>query len=248
VNPLSSPLIINADDFGLSTDVSGAILSAFQEDLISTTSLMVNMPGFEEACKLARAGKLEKRVGLHLNLSEGRPLTSAILDLPRFCRDGLFRGRPRAFRLSAAEARAVEEELEAQMQACLQQGIRPIHLDSHHHVHTEWAPATIVIGLARRHSIPRIRLSRNVGPGLGHLKRVYKAILNRRLRRVGLGGYRYFGSVRDVAPVLSSLWGGVEIMVHPRWGSDGRLRDYEEGPELRLLLADLGISAVETPS
>ena len=236
-------IIVNADDFGLDTQTNRAILSAFGLGLLSSTSVLANMQGFEEACDLAQGHDLRNRIGLHFNLFEGRPLSRAMTESRRFCReDGSFRGRGRAIRLSPSDAQAVEEELEAQLDACVLQGIRPIHLDSHHHYHTEWPIGTVAIRLAQRHSIPRIRLSRNLGRGIGIVKRAYKTLYNTRLARRGLAGCRHFGSVEAVRPVLASLRGGVEIGVHPRLNSEEQICDYEDGPELAGLLNGLGIA------
>ena len=46
-------LFVNADDFGLSHEVNMAIVEAFKKGLINNTTIMVNMPGFEEAVRLA---------------------------------------------------------------------------------------------------------------------------------------------------------------------------------------------------
>ena len=236
-------IIVNADDFGLDTQTNRAILSAFGLGLLSSTSILANMQGFEEACDLAQGHGLRNRIGLHCNLSEGYPLSRSMARCRRFCReDGSFRGRGRALRLSSQEANAVEEELKAQLEACFRRGIRPIHLDSHHHYHSEWPIGTVAIRLAQRHSIPRIRLSRNLGRGIGIVKRAYKTLYNARLARRGLAGCRHFGSAEGVRPVLSSLRGGVEIGVHPRLNSEGRICDYENGPELAGLLNGLGIA------
>ena len=43
--------IINADDFGLSSSVN-KIVESFNNGLINSTTLMANMPGFEEAVEL----------------------------------------------------------------------------------------------------------------------------------------------------------------------------------------------------
>ena len=239
-------IIVNADDFGLDGQTNRAILAAFEQALLSSCSIMPNMPGFEEACELAEEHHLSGRIGLHFNLSEGRPLTSAMAACRRLCcEDGSFRGRGRVFRLSPLDAQAVEEELDAQLDACVRHGIRPIHLDSHHHYHTEWAIGTIAIRLARRHSVPRIRLSRNLGKGLGVAKQTYKGLYNKRLARHGLARCRHFGSAEDVRSVLASLRGGVEIGVHPRLSPQGRICDYEAGPELADLLRGLGIPLFE---
>src|SRR6201996_9739990 len=83
-----STLIINADDFGLSSIVNRAILSGMEEGLVTSTSMMANMPGFEHGVGLARVhAKLAGRIGVHLNLTEGPPLTKPVLDLPLFCGD-----------------------------------------------------------------------------------------------------------------------------------------------------------------
>jgi hypothetical protein len=50
-----SIVIINADDFGMNSSVNRAILSSVEQGLVTSTSIMANMPGFEEAAGLVRA-------------------------------------------------------------------------------------------------------------------------------------------------------------------------------------------------
>ena len=54
--PNSPPrrLIVNADDFGRSASINQAVVRAHQEGILTTASLMVNEPAFEEAVALAR--------------------------------------------------------------------------------------------------------------------------------------------------------------------------------------------------
>jgi predicted glycoside hydrolase/deacetylase ChbG (UPF0249 family) len=47
-------LIVNADDFGLSYSVNEAVIRAHREGILTTASLMVNEPGFDEAVRLAK--------------------------------------------------------------------------------------------------------------------------------------------------------------------------------------------------
>src|ERR1700679_91642 len=134
-----STLIINADDFGLSSIVNRAILTSMEEGLVTSTSMMANMPGFEHAVGLVRVhAKLAGRIGVHLNLTEGRPLSKPILDCPLFCNDqGVFAyQRTPLFFLSKKVREAVYLEFKAQVERMLDAGIKPIHLDSHHHIHT----------------------------------------------------------------------------------------------------------------
>src|ERR1700722_8738218 len=63
-------LIVNADDFGLSPSVNEAVIRAHREGILTSVSLMVNEPGFDEAVKLAKEN-LKLGVGLHLTLLQG---------------------------------------------------------------------------------------------------------------------------------------------------------------------------------
>jgi len=208
-------IIINADDFGMSPETNRAIVSAFDAEKISSTTLMANMPAFEEACELGKRYHLLGKIGVHLNLIEGFPLSEPIRRVPLFCdAAGMFRPRKVLFRLTAEEARAVELEFAAQIDTCVARGIRPTHLDSHQHVHTVWPVGAIVIDIARRYRIGAIRLSRNCGSGIGLRNRLYKSAYNARLKLYGLAKTRYFGSAADVVPLLTSTHDDVEIMVH----------------------------------
>ena len=231
--PDSPPaVVINADELGRSSDVNRAILYCFDQGLISSASIMANMPAFEEACSLVRAGGFEDRIGVHLNLTQGRALSEPIRLCPRFCTsDGVLGAMPRpVWRLSADESRAIEVELSAQIEALLALGIEPSHLDSHHHSHTQWPVCTIVMQLARHYGVPTIRLSRNCGANPSFAKRAYKAMFNARLAHAGLSRTRYFGSSRDAA-TIARLDGPIEIMVHPELDPAGRVIDVSPGAE-----------------
>jgi len=223
-------IIVNADDFGMNAETNQAIVDAFASGAISSTTLMVNMPGFEQACELSRSHKLAGKIGVHLNLTEGRPLTENMKRLSRFCDDrGLFRPRRTIFFLSREEMVAVEEEFAAQVQACIDQGVHPTHLDSHQHIHTEWPIGAAVIHVARQYGIGAVRLSRNCGPGIDWVHKLYKLAYNTRLRLYGLAKTQYFGSLTDVPAVLAMTQGDVEIMVHLAGGLDEHAPDSNGG-------------------
>lgn len=179
-----SQLIVNADDFGYSEAVNRAIVNAFQFALLTSTSIMANMPGFDQAVELVHQhSPLQHKIGVHLNLTEETPLSPEILSCSRLCgKEGRFsydRYRDGAlFRLSRRERGAVHAELRMQLERVLTAGIRPLHLDSHHHVHTEWAIAPLVGELARTYGIRRIRLARNIGPASGRARQAYKKLFN----------------------------------------------------------------------
>src|SRR5437868_4716499 len=115
-------LIVNADDFGLSSQVNRAVAQAFERNLVSSATVMANMPSFEEACAMTVERRWQRHVGTHLVLTAGDPLTDGIRRHQRFCdADGRFRSHRsggRVLRLNGDERRALQEELAAQVDAC----------------------------------------------------------------------------------------------------------------------------------
>src|SRR5579872_7366370 len=232
-----STLIINADDFGMSSTVNRAILSSMEAGLVTSTSIMANMPGFEDAVDIVYAYPcMRGRVGLHLNLTQGKPLSDLILDHRRFCGpDGSFAydRRRSLFWIDRNEREAIAQEFRMQLEKVLAAGIRPIHLDSHHHIHTQWALAPLVARLASEYGIPRIRLARNMGPQPNYLKRLYKLLLNTRRLGAKAGRTNYFGDIGDLLHFTRQHWPAgksIEVMVHPHYDAGGRLVDLDQKP------------------
>jgi chitin disaccharide deacetylase len=226
-----SQLIVNADDFGISPMVNRAVLSGLENGLVTSTSIMANMPGFEDAVALTRQhGQLAGKIGLHINLTEGYPLTASIRDCPVFCGHGgyfIYDRRP-LFYLGGRTRAAIYEEMRAQLEKVLAAGISPIHLDSHHHVHTEWAIAPLVCRLGREYAIPRIRLTRNMGEIRDIPRRIYKKIFNswRLGRRKDFSNTDYFGDMEDMKHFTGTRRAtgkSIEVMVHLQLNDNGKL-------------------------
>jgi hypothetical protein len=248
-------VIVNADDFGLSRSVNQAILQAFERGVISSATIMANMPAFEEACQLTRERGLNHRIGLHLNFTEGRPLSAAIADCPGFCdASGCWRTQRTVFRLTSEETLALEAEIAAQVTACRRNGITPTHWDSHHHMHTQFGIAPVVIRAAKRLGVSAIRLGPNCGPGregasASHriLACVHRRFYNSRLRFHGLAKTDYFGDAGDTREILRTTRADTEVMVHPTLDHRGRLVDLD-GEDLKSRIEELNIPAAEMSS
>ena len=247
-------IIVNADDFGLSSSVNAAIVESFRRGWISSTTLMANMPAFDEAVALAKQHRLDGRIGVHLTLTEGTALTGPIRQCRRLCgADGKLRTRPRdVFIASKTEVSAISTELRAQLRACLDSGLVPSHLDSHHHVHTSWAVGRVVMALAQEFGVPFVRLAHNAGR-ISRKHLLYSAVFNRQLRARGLAGVRYFCSIRSATSTLLQAEGGVELMVHPMMQPDGRVTEFGDKDDLgamveRHLLQERPISYGELAS
>lgn len=226
--------IINADDFGISEDVNDAIRLSFEKGIITNTTLMVNMPYAADAAAMAeREGFLDK-VGLHLNLTAGVPLTGTIKSMRTFCdgkgefHAGFHRSTKSRLILSPAESKAVAEEIEAQIRRYLSFGLPEKHLDSHHHVHTDLSVWKAAEPIFKKYGFKSVRLGRNmfdVKPGA--FNRLYKDYYNGRLKKLGVTTTEFFGSFQDFAGYYSQLPDGAlaEIMVHPMFSEEGELMD-----------------------
>ena len=232
-------MIVNGDDFGMSPDVNLAISECFAGNALSSTTLMVNMPFACEAVRLSKEQGFSDAVGLHLNLTGGEPLTDSIRSCKRFCSgDGKFNavfakelsGR---FFLSGNEARAVRVEIEAQIKKYLDFGLKSRHLDSHHHIHTDYSIWRILKSLIQKYGIRSVRLSRNLYGKMSPLKAVYKGFYNRALRATGVSVTDFFGSFGDFQENRKGIADGatVEVMVHPKHDGNGQLVDATNGKD-----------------
>lgn len=219
-------IIINSDDFGYSKSVNQAIYRSFEENLISSTTTLVNFnEGFEDAVTYLEKGKMKMNsIGIHFNLTEGVPLTDKIKGNPKFCSDGSFNANARKtsiFRLSTNEKEMVYLELRAQMSKFIDAfGTQPTHCDSHHHVHTEWAIGAIVHKVAKEFNVNKIRISRNVGEESNKLKKLYRRLYNIRSRIKGFNGVDHFGDIVNMKDIQFKDNKSYEIMVHSIFGDN----------------------------
>jgi predicted glycoside hydrolase/deacetylase ChbG (UPF0249 family) len=214
-------LIVNADDFGRTREVNRAIVECFARGVCTSTTIMANMPGFPEACALAGEGKFLEKVGLHLVLNEGRPVTREILPFRKFCTEEgefAFSRGSRVFSLEAKEKRALAAEIRGQIRRCRDRGVRISHIDSHHHVHMEWGVLNVLVPVAKEEKIPFLRISRNMSRSTPPLRKVYKSLLNATLKFRGISATDYFGTFEEYRWFRSGhdMAGKVtEIMIHP---------------------------------
>jgi len=144
-------IIINADDFGLTKGINKAVRQAHSEGVLTSTTLMANMPAAQQAVEIAK--ELPRLgVGVHLNLLEGQPVSNESSVKQMLCRQGRFVRSAAALAVKAALSKnvrkAIKIELEAQIRRVIDYGIKPTHLDSHKHIHCFPCIFPIVCGLA----------------------------------------------------------------------------------------------------
>jgi predicted glycoside hydrolase/deacetylase ChbG (UPF0249 family) len=129
---VTSYLIVNGDDFGASRGVNRGILESYREGILTSASLMVDMPASEEAGRLARRTP-HLSVGLHVAVTHES-------GAPRFDWGDSDRCR-------AEMSRQLEkfEKLTGEL---------PTHLDAHHNVHRDPRLFPHFLELAGRHGLP----------------------------------------------------------------------------------------------
>lgn len=133
-------LIVNADDFGLTAGVNRGILEAHATGIVTSTTLMANSAGFDDAVQLARLNS-KLSVGCHLVLVDGSPLLGADI-VPSLMDPGnpsYFRQNITSFALRALSGRLDADEIEteatAQIRKLQSAGIPVSHIDTHKHTH-----------------------------------------------------------------------------------------------------------------
>jgi len=114
-NRAGRPLIVHADDFGETLEITRGIRLAIEAGVLTSTSIMANMPGTQDALQQVAGLADRASFGVHLNLCEGRPLTPArsLVDPEgRFCSKRALAARSVTGALVLAD---VEREIAAQI-------------------------------------------------------------------------------------------------------------------------------------
>jgi hopanoid biosynthesis associated protein HpnK len=129
-------LIVNADDFGLTSGVNRAIVEGNRSGIVTSATLMANASASDAAIDLAMA-QPSLKTGCHVVLIDGVPLAENLPSLTNGA--SRFRTSLKQFAIAAVRKQiAVEEiqrEVEAQIRKIQSRGITLTHLDSHKHTH-----------------------------------------------------------------------------------------------------------------
>jgi len=220
---------VHADDFGETVEITRGICAAIEAGAVTSTTILANMPGTEDALHRVPALAGSASFGVHLNLCEGRPLTQchSLLDAK-----GCFFSKRKMF-LQSVSGRLSPTELEAEISAQIARvrdaGIRVSHVDGHKHLHQLPMVAAAVARVIPRFGIERVRVTR-----LARVQAAFQpATLVRELlawkaagtfRRAGLRSPRRVVDLQDLmsrgerpeaGALLRDALGVVEVFCHP---------------------------------
>jgi predicted glycoside hydrolase/deacetylase ChbG (UPF0249 family) len=133
-------LIVNADDFGMSTGVNRGVIRAHSEGIVTSASLLVRRAAAADAVRIAR-GYPRLSLGIHLETEEWEYRDGEWMVLHRFARGD--------------DVESLRAEVESQLAEFHRlTGTYPTHLDSHQHVHRSEPLLSLVREAGRRLAVP----------------------------------------------------------------------------------------------
>ena len=166
-------LIVNADDLGMTAGVTNGVVAALEGGVVTSASAMVCRSRSAEHVRAA-ARRLPRKLGVHLQLSAGAPVSSpervaSLVDasgrFPRHLVEDAILDEDEAF-----------SEWSAQVEAAIALGLSPTHVDSHHGIHRYDSLLAVYCAVARRYGLKarggspalatRIRAERVVCPDI----------------------------------------------------------------------------------
>ena len=197
----SRRLIVNADDLGYDPAVNEGIVLAMRGGVVSSSTLMVNLPHSAHGATLARG----LPVGLHLNLSRGSPLSA------RFPASLLRHGAFEETLVGSLPADVVAEEAAAQLARAEELlGAPPTHVDVHRHLHRVGAVLEGLGRVAAARGLPVRALDEGMRAGLR------RAGVQTTDHFVGEAGGEAYWTEQRFADTVAALEAGVtELMCHP---------------------------------
>jgi chitin disaccharide deacetylase len=155
------PLILNADDFGLTPGINRAIAELHSAGVLTSATLMANGPAFDDAVTIARA-HTTLGIGCHIVLTDGTPI-SPPEQIPSLLGPDrrTFRPSLSAFLYALLRGHIREDEVareaSAQIQKLQHAGIHITHIDTHKHTHLFPTITRPLLAACEAAAIPAIR-------------------------------------------------------------------------------------------
>jgi chitin disaccharide deacetylase len=145
-------LIVNCDDFGYSKAVNYGIIEAYKNGVVTSTTLMAGMPGFNHALELLRENP-GLGCGVHLTLSAYKPVLKTHKTIVNE-KGEFYRKLLECKDLNKIDLNEVYDEFCAQIEKVIKGGVSITHLDSHHHVHTFEFLKPVMDKITKKYNLP----------------------------------------------------------------------------------------------
>jgi len=263
-------LIVNADDFGLSSSVNAAVIQAHRNGILTTASLMVNEPGCAEAVRLAQENP-RLGTGLHLTLLMGHSAMAPAAIPGLVNARGEFSNSPVGVGMNYFFKGKLRSQLRAEIHAQFEKfhatGLKLDHVNGHLHLHLHPVIFSILMEDAGKLGIRHLRLtrdclarSRRMASGrwfyrVSHAG-IYECLSQRARRPLAQRGIRHaqitFGLLQDshvdeeyILKLLPELPAGdSELYSHPSLDKFKHEYDALVSPRVKALVESLGIQLI----
>jgi len=151
-------LIVNADDYNTDRERNRGILQAAQDGIVTSVTVITNLV-WDDAVLSDLKTVFDSRVGIHLNLTKGIPITKDTESLVN--KNGRFFEKREAWWKAFFHnynLKEIENEFAAQINRLQETGITPDHIDGNNHIHIFPEIAMVVARLANDFGISKIRV------------------------------------------------------------------------------------------
>lgn len=200
-------IIINADDFGISTNINNAILNAIKDGYVTSSTILAVGDKVDEAIEMTKNLPHQVSFGIHLALTDN---LKSLSDAKLFSENNW-----RYNRLNIFQLRHIIKEFSLQVEKLQKNGIEITHIDTHHHIHRFPLVLLAVIYIGKKYKINKMRTQI-----LCHNKKLfnkfYRKIHNRLLRLfkfITPNCYTDFVHFKNTDNYNSNQT--IEIMCHP---------------------------------
>ena len=166
---MTRKLIITADDYGLCGSINQAIEECLRAGAVRATCVMANMPHYDSASSLRRNFP-ESSIGIHWNITQGRPVlpnsqvSSLVNSDGAFWRQTEFRRRWLKGRISSLE---IEAELKAQFELFHRAAEAPDFWNTHQNIHVFPGLFSIFVSISQKLGIRAMRCHNRITVPLG---------------------------------------------------------------------------------
>ena len=218
-------IIINADDCGFSKVVDAEIERFIQLGKITSTTVMANMNDLEGAKRLYDLYKDKISFGVHVNLTDGQPLTNSQILLDH----GFFKENEGKMvlngysfinkRIPKCLHQDIVNECVAQINCVRDMGIDITHIDSHHLMLSSSNMTTITPNVLKQANVKKMRRARNyleeISPSF-FVRQLWFAYM--KLRISGLKSTDWFEMFTNFYNLTKKGFhkdGSIELMTHP---------------------------------
>lgn len=219
---MMNPVVVNADDLGLSREINEGIIKGLQQGVISDTSLLIDAPYSREALeKLEEIGFMH--TGLHINLD-------VLMGWDRPGEERFSRDRLQALLKDKGFLDNCRDCACLQIEKFISSGLIPTHIDTHHHVHGFFPVFTLLADLVKEYHVPAMRFS-SCGYSLTTRKPIpYDPIIYQEMKSILHKESIYFcKEMHEGAGKASHIKVfPAELVVHPSLGGDPwRMREMQ---------------------